>query len=319
VTRVLKIAAIVLLALVVSAAAIAYLVYRRSDQERLTLDDAARQSSEALAYGGSYVRLGSGVTHYELAGPKDARTVVLVHGFSVPYYIWDPTFDALTAAGFRVLRYDLYGRGWSDRPDVRYDPDFFDQQLVQLLGALHISEPIDIVGVSMGGPIAVNYAARHPESVRKIGLYDPAYGKGFTPPWQLRAPLVGEFVMDVQIAPTMASSQHDDFVHPERYPDYFVKYTTQMRYKGFRHAILSTIQNFLPRDNTAAFALIGNSGKPVLLIWGRADQDVPFSLSDEVRKAVPQAQFHAIDDAAHVPFYEHPEIVNPILIEFLRR
>lgn len=108
-TRVLKIAAIVLLALVVSAAAIAYLVYRRSDQERLTLDDAARQSSEALAYGGSYVRLGSGVTHYELAGAKDARTVVLVHGFSVPYYIWDPTFDALTAAGFRVLRYDLTG------------------------------------------------------------------------------------------------------------------------------------------------------------------------------------------------------------------
>jgi pimeloyl-ACP methyl ester carboxylesterase len=92
-----------------------------------------------------------------------------------------------------------------------------------------------------------------------------------------------------------------------------------MHYKGFRNAILSTIRQFLSQDNAAAFAQVGKSGKPMLLIWGRADQDVPFALSDEVRKAIPQAEFHAIDDAAHVPFYEHPEIVNPMLIKFLKR
>ena len=318
-TRVLKIMAIVLVLLVAATAAFAYVVYRRDDQEKLTMNDAARQSTEAHAYGGSYVRLGLGVTHYELAGPADAPMVVLVHGFSVPYYIWDPTFEALTAAGFRVLRYDLYGRGWSDRPNMHYNPDLFDQQLSQLLGALNINQPIDIVGVSMGGPIVINFAARHPERVRKIALFDPAYGKGFTPPWSLRAPLVSEFVMNVQIAPTMAGSQRDDFVHPERYPDYFAKYTTQMHYVGFRNATLSTIRDFLSQDNTAAFAQAGKSGKPVLLIWGRADQDVPFALSEEVRKAIPQAEFHPIEDAAHVPFYEHPEVVNPMLIEFLKR
>jgi len=319
VKRALKTVVIVLAVLVTVAAAVSYLVYDRADQEKLTLDDSARQSAEARAYGGSFVRLGAGVTHYELAGPRDARTVVLVHGFSVPSYIWDPTFDALTAAGFRVLRYDLYGRGWSDRPDVRYDPDLFDQQLFQLLGALQISEPIDIVGLSMGGPIAANYATRHPARVRKVALFDPAYGKGSQPPWQLRTPLLGAFVMNVRIAPTMADSQRDDFVHPERYADYFAKYATQMRYKGFRGAILSTIRNFLPLDNTGAFAQLGQSGKPVLLIWGRADQAVPFSVSEDARKSIPQAEFHPIDDAAHLPFYEHPEIVNPILIEFLRR
>jgi len=317
--RVLKTVGIVLVLLVAGGAVFAYQVYRRADQEKLTINESSRQSAEARAYGGSYVGLGLGVTHYELAGPKDGRTVVLVHGFSVPYYIWDPTFDALIAAGFRVLRYDLYGRGWSDRPDVHYDPAIYDQQLAQLLGALQISEPVDIVGVSMGGPITANYAARHPASVRKIALYDPAYGTGFTPPWMLRAPLLSDFVMDVQIAPTLASSQRDDFVHPERYADYFAKYSTQMHYKGFRHALLSTIRDFLSQDNTLAFAQVGKSGKPVLLVWGRADQDVPFALSNEVRKAIPQAEFHPIDDAAHVPFYEHPEIVNPLLIEFLKR
>jgi pimeloyl-ACP methyl ester carboxylesterase len=207
----------------------------------------------------------------------------------------------------------------SDRPDVRYDPDLFDHQLVQLLGSLNISEPIDIVGLSMGGPITANFAARHPASVRRVVMFDPAYGKGNAPPWQLATPLLGDFVMDVQIAPTMADSQREDFVHPERYPDYFAKYSTQMRYKGFRRAILSTMRNFFPVDSTPAFAQLGKSGKPVLLIWGRADQTVPFSVSDDVRKAVLQAEFHPIEDAGHVPFYEHPEVVNPILIEFLRR
>lgn len=305
--------------LVIATVAALFGVYRYYDQEKLTLDDGARQSAEARAFGGSYIRLGAGVTHYELAGPIDARTVVLVHGFSVPYFIWDPLFNALTAAGFRVLRYDLYGRGLSDRPDARYDPDLFDQQLVQLLGTLNISEPIDIVGLSMGGPITANFAARHPANVRKIVFFDPAFGKDSLPSWQIRKPLVGEFVMDVQIAPTMADSQREDFVHPERYPDYFAKYVTQMRYKGFRRAILSTRRNFFPVDNTGAFAQLGKSSKPVLLIWGRADRTVPFSISDDVRKTMPQAEFHPIDDAGHVPFYERPEIVNPILIDFLKR
>ena len=58
-----------------------------------------------------------------------ARTVVLVHGFSVPYYIWDSTTTALAAAGYRVVRYDEYGRGLSDRPNVDYTADLYDRQL----------------------------------------------------------------------------------------------------------------------------------------------------------------------------------------------
>ena len=55
----------------------------------------------------------------ELGTPGRPASVVLIHGFSVPYFIWDPTFEALHAAGMNPLRYDLYGRGYSDRPQVR--------------------------------------------------------------------------------------------------------------------------------------------------------------------------------------------------------
>ncbi len=317
--RLLRLAVIALTVVALAAAAALLVIYHRHDQEVFALDDAARNTNVIRAYGGSYVRLPAGITHYELAGPENAPTVVLVHGFSVPYYIWDPTFQALVASGFRVLRYDLYGRGWSDRPDARYTPDFFDRQLVQLLNALGIHEPVDLVGVSMGGPIVVNYAARHPEQSRKVVLIDPGFTRGFTPPWPLRVPLVSDFLMCVEIAPTLAPSQRADFLHPERYPDYFARYAPQMEYRGFRQALLSTIRDFLSQDTQPAFEQLGKSGKPVLLIWGRADQDVPFAVSDDVRKAVPQTEFHPIDDSAHVPFYEHPEIVNPMLVDFLRR
>ena len=61
------------------------------------------------------------------------------------------------------------------------------------------------------------------------------------------------------------------------------------------------------------------AGKPVLVVWGKADKDVPFEVSKEVLRAVPQAEFHSIDDAGHVPYYEHPEIVNPMLVSFLKK
>ncbi len=137
--------------------------------ETRVLDDQAR-----LAAPGEFIRLPDGMVHYELKGPADGQPVVLVHGFSVPYYIWDPTFPALAAAGFRVLRYDLFGRGYSDRPDLPYTMDLFVRQLRGLIEALQLKVPLDLVGLSMGGPISAGFTDRHPELVRKLCLLDPA-------------------------------------------------------------------------------------------------------------------------------------------------
>jgi pimeloyl-ACP methyl ester carboxylesterase len=264
------------------------------------------------------VKLSDGVTHYQLGGPAAGVPVLLVPGFSTPYNVWDPTYDALTNAGFRVLRYELFGRGFSDRPSARYDADFYDRQIVGLLDALGISQ-VDIAGLSMGGPISVTFANRHPDRVRRVLLFDPGYWTGISLPYGLRFPVLGTYNMAVAVAPGLPKSQWADFLHPERYPHYLDSYMDQMRYRGFRRAILETLRNYLTSDVTGEYPRLGMSGKPVLLIWGRSDQDVPIELSAEIRKAIPQAEFHPIDDAGHIPHYEHPEVVNPIVIEFLHR
>jgi len=129
----------------------------------------------------------------------------------------------------------------------------------------------------------------------------------------------GEYTMAVDIAPSLPESQRADFDHPEKFPDWVDRYRPQMRFKGFRRALLSTLRDYLPMDWSRDFACVGKGSTPVLLVWGKDDRDVPFKVSEEVRAAIPRAQFLAVDDSAHVPFLEHPEIVHPALVNFLRR
>src|SRR5262249_59523851 len=121
--------------------------YTRHDLETLEIGDELRKSAP-----GQFIKTSAGFVHYQFAGPEDGRVIVLVHGFSVPYYLWAGTFEMLGNAGFRVLRYDLFGRGLSDRPSVTYNGELFDRQLVELLDALHIKGKVDLAGASLCGP-----------------------------------------------------------------------------------------------------------------------------------------------------------------------
>ena len=116
--------------------------YVSRDRERQTLDATARAAAP-----GKFVQLRDGITHYDLSGPDSSRTVVLLSGFSVPFYIWEPTRDALAANGFRVLRYDYFGRGYSDRPKLRYDLATYDAQLTELLDSLGVRGLVDVAGL----------------------------------------------------------------------------------------------------------------------------------------------------------------------------
>src|SRR5262249_25401814 len=129
---------------------------------------------------GQFVKLSDGVTHYELTGPEQAPVVVLAAGISVPYYIWDPTFKALAAAGFRVLRYDYYGRGFSDRPRIAYSQELYVRQLAELLDAAHISQRINLAGLSYGGSVVTSFADRYPDRVRSLIYLDPSFWSPYT-------------------------------------------------------------------------------------------------------------------------------------------
>jgi pimeloyl-ACP methyl ester carboxylesterase len=268
---------------------------------------------------GSFVQLSDGCTHYELGGEQNGQPVVLVHGFSVPYFIWDPTFDFLIKSCFRVLRYDLFGRGYSDRLKVRYDIDIFCKQLRELLDTLGI-EQVNLIGLSMGGPITASFTGLYPNLVERLVLIDPAGAKPVFLSKLLRAVLLpgfGELALGLFGSEVMLKGIAGDFFGPDLVQEFQEKYRVQMKFKGFKRALLATMRNGMLGDFSSAYRKVGELGTPTMLFWGRDDKTVPFVYSDDARTAIPQVEFHAIEHCGHIPHYEKPEEVNPLLLEFL--
>lgn len=272
------------------------------------------------AQGGSYLALDQGSVHYQWIGPEHGDLVVLIHGFSVPSYVWDPTVEALTSAGFQVLRYDLYGRGYSDRPQAEYDLQFFTLQLEELLSGLQVDRPVHVVGLSLGGPIAARFSVRNPEKVHSVTLIAPdAVQLSPGDIFPLQVPGLGEFITRVYLVPVMLpGAQSDDFYRPERFPGWEERYRDQIQYRGFGRAVLSTIRNLPGVDPLEEYSRLAELDPPVLLIWGR--EDGTFSRQDmkEVQHRLPNLTFVPVPQAGHLPHLEGPELVHDALISFLR-
>lgn len=288
-----------------------YLVSRKP-----AIDERVRQ-----AVSGSFVRLSRGMVHYEWAGPKDGDVVVLIHGFTTPSFIWDKIFPALAEAGFRVLRYDHYGRGFSDRPHAAYNHDLFDEQLTELLRTLQVKTPVHLVGLSMGGAVAITFTDRHPDWVSRVCLISPM---GF--PTEVpfvrklaKAPLLGDYIMAVAGEGIIRKGAQSSLYKFERFPEFMGKFDRQLQYRGYLEAILSTLRNMPLEPLMKAYARVGKQDRRIFLIWGREDGVLPFSLSERVKAAIPGITFHPIDEAGHCSNYDRPEAVNPLLVNFLKQ
>jgi pimeloyl-ACP methyl ester carboxylesterase len=299
-SRVVRIAVLTL----ILAVAVGFGIRKWKDPEVAVLDESTRAGVP-----GEFVKLSDGVTHYEAAGPDSGRVVVLVHGFSVPAYIWDSTFQALRADGYRVIRYDLFGRGWSDRPDVAYDGAMYDRQLDELLDSLHVVGPIDLAGLSFGGFVTAHYTGTHPQRVQTLVLLDPV-ASGAPLPAMLRAPVLGPWIWQVMRVPGMAEGQASDFLHPEHFPGWAELYRPQMRFKGFGRSLLRSAGVMGNTNFDSLYAGVARTGVPVLLIWGKQDQTVQIEKAQVIQTAIPSVEFFPVDSAGHLPATEQAAVVR---------
>lgn len=269
---------------------------------------------------GKFVELSHGYVHYELEGSENGPLVILVHGFSSPLFVWDFTFKDLISAGFRVLRYDLYGRGYSDRPRVKYNLELFVQQLSELITVLGLPN-VNLVGLSMGGGISALFAEQNPELVEKLVLIDsiglPTEKRFF--PIILEIPLINRLAVMLLGHKRILKGQKKDFTHydADKIEGYLKKFSKQMEYKGFLRAIRSTVISVPFTGLVEVFKNLGRSDLPIQLFWGKDDPLIPYSTSQKFCELIPTIQFYTIKDCGHMPQYAKPEELNPWLISFL--
>jgi len=284
------------------------------DRETKALNENSRAT-----LGGSFVKLSDGYVHYEWKGPASGKVVVFVHGFTMPYFIFDSVAGDLNRAGFRTLQFDLYGRGFSDRPETIYNPDLFDREMTELFGALEIKKPVFLVGTSMGGIVTTTFALRHREKVAKLILIAPA---GF--PIEIpvsgrigRLPLVGDYIMKT-LGDTLLLRGTLTSFYGKPPEDFLSRFEQAASYRGFKRAILSSLRNMPLESSGSLYENLGKSNIPLLLIWGQDDRVVSFSLSDLARKLLPRARFAPLEHIGHVPHYEAPDRVAPLILNFIK-
>lgn len=106
----------------------------------------------------------------EWPGPVKGPTIVCVHGLTANHTCWASVADLLSPA-YRVIAYDLRGRGESDKPDKGYSLALHNDDLEGLLDHFNLKKPV-LVGHSLGAHIALRFAATHPERVSKLVLVD---------------------------------------------------------------------------------------------------------------------------------------------------
>lgn len=114
-----------------------------------------------------------GLTRYTLLGPENGPKLVFIHGITASACTFPEFIQGLADSGFRVLVYDLFGRGFSSAPAAQYNDSLYVAQLYFLCADLGWDN-FNLVGLSLGGGIATAFAVQYPQKIKTLSLIAPA-------------------------------------------------------------------------------------------------------------------------------------------------
>ncbi len=269
---------------------------------------------------GGFVKLSRGLTHYQWHGRGKGPLIVMIHGVASPSWVFQALIPGLTKMGFRILTYDLYGRGYSDRPNGPQHEAFFLTQLEELLAALKIDEELSLLGYSMGGAIATAFAARHPERVDRLMLLAPAgimYRPGPLLQRCAKWGLIGRWAWDClggwalrRAALAQAAQSH--------IPDLVERVRAETRTRRYLRAILSSERHILSITQEREHRAIAQTPIAVISVWAEQDAPIPLAAIGKLTEWNRTCYKYEIKSAGHGFVHTHPDEVIDALREHLR-
>lgn len=227
--------------------------------------------------------------HYQVAG--QGEPVVLVHGLSGSSHWWIRNLPAL-ADRYIVYLVDLPGFGAMSRFPGQLMLSELATWLLQWMDAVRLDR-VRLIGHSMGGAIAIQCAAQHPDAISHLALAAPA------------AIPVGHLTLLSYVPPLVeaVAAMTPSFLPILAYDALRAGPRTLLRMS--RDLLTHDVRDEL-RQVTA----------PTLLMWGRRDSLVPPSLGHQMRQEIAHAELHILDGAGHVVMYDRPATFNRAVLAF---
>jgi pimeloyl-ACP methyl ester carboxylesterase len=270
------------------------------------------------------VPVGPGAMHVERFG-HGGTAVILIHGFGTSSFLWRNVAPAISDAGHTAYAIDMFGHGESDRP---VDSDFGiaaqAEYLDAAMTALRVARGI-IVGVDIGGAVALRLAATRPERVEKLVLintpaFDEIPSRDITQMQRSTAKFAFRTTRGVLgAAPLIEGVLKGSVSDPD----------TKMPVK----LIARYLAPFAGRDGVNHLLAIASSINaddledvdiktihvPALVVWGEEDQWVDSKMADRLVNALPDGRLVRIPGIGRLVPEENPEQMSTLLLDFMRR
>jgi pimeloyl-ACP methyl ester carboxylesterase len=278
------------------------------------------------------------------------QAVVFVHGFPFQASMWEPQIPVAVEAGRRAVAPDLPGFGRSAVPAERaaYSIERYADLVAALIGDLDLG-PVVLVGLSMGGYIALAVARRHPEVLAGLVLADTRADPDTSAGRQTRSdqqalveergdvtPLVDGLLTRVLAPGGWGVSPRQGRREPPRPGGRGVSprqgRREPPREAGPRHAEVGATLGDMMRSTAPAgwigaleamkqrrdqTDLLASIAVPTLVVVGESDAIAPVDVAEAMAKAIPNAHFEVVPDAGHVASLENPEVFNRAFSDFL--
>jgi pimeloyl-ACP methyl ester carboxylesterase len=235
--------------------------------------------------------------------------VILIHGLGADSRHWAANIGPL-AQNFRVIALDQIGYGQSDKPLMRYTVENFADYLQGFMQALNVPKA-SLVGNSLGGWVALDFAIRLPNQVEKLVLVDAA---GLTPAAALKMPEGG-------IKPLSPLNTHwffdlleanKEWAATDLGPDAFERHVRN----GDSYTIASSVAEMAAGQEFEDQNL-GKVHAPTLIIWGRDDVLIPLAMGEQLHQGIAGSQMVVIDGTGHIPMVAKPAEFDAAVEKFL--
>jgi len=264
---------------------------------------------------------------YREAGPKDAATIVLLHGFPSSSREFD-TLIPLLATRYHLIAPDFPGFGQSDAPSsslYAYTFDHLAKTTNDLLQQLKINKSVFYLH-DYGGPVGFRIILAQPERVLALIIQNAnAYKEGLGTKWAGIAqywadPKTHSQVFDAFVSLAATEQRHTlGTSHPERYnPDTWTDEYVHLSKPGQREIQADLLYDY--RTNVASYpawqAWMREHKPPTLVVWGRNDPSFIAAGGEAYKRDLPDAEIHLLD-AGHFALDEKNDEIARLVLVFL--